>query len=50
MLKFWDTEHQTSASGTLLRRIYISLVLRTVTQVLIAWVLVDFFTSYSELV
>ena len=32
MRKFWDTEQQTSASGTLLRRIYISLVLRTVTH------------------
>ena len=32
MRKFWDIEQQTSASGTLLRRIYISLVLRTVTQ------------------
>jgi len=32
MRKLWDIEQQTSASGTLLRRIYISLVLRTVTH------------------
>ena len=39
MRKFWDTEQQTSANGTLLRRIYISLVLRTVTHLwLTEWI------------